>query len=133
MKKLGLILLLFCGITTISKAQQTIEAQVADSACVCLSMADTARIKTTPHAVKTECFSKAISQNAEAIRKNYQTEQRREDDLEKQGIGGSLFILVENELEKNCAAYQFLKKYLPSYRESSKAGNKMQKKNGGSK
>ena len=46
MKKLGLILLLFCGITTISKAQQTIEAQVADSACVCLSMADTARIKT---------------------------------------------------------------------------------------
>jgi len=133
MKKLGLILLLFCGITMVSKAQQSIEEQVADSTCACLAEADTARIQTTPRAVKTECFSKAIAQNSTAIRKNYQTEQRREDDLDKQGIGGSLLILVENELEKNCATYAILKKYLPSYREASKAGAKMEKKNGGSK
>ena len=131
MNKLGLILLFLCGIISVSKAQQTIEEQVADSACACLNTIDTVRVKSTPHAVKIDCFSKAIAQNSEAIKKNYKTEQRREDDRDKQGIGGSLFIKVENELKKSCEAYKFLKKHIPSYRESSKAGQKMQKKNGG--
>ena len=45
MNKLGLILLFLCGIISVSKAQQTIEEQVADSACACLNTIDTVRVK----------------------------------------------------------------------------------------
>lgn len=128
MKKLGLILMLFFGVTTISNAQMTIEGQVADSTCACLSLADSAKIVNNALAVKMQCFSEAVYKNADAIKRNYQTEQRREEDAEKLGIGGSLLISVENELLKTCPIYQTVANNLQSYRESGKAAEKMGEK-----
>ncbi len=128
MKKLGLILLLVIGITSLSKAQLSLEEQVADSACVCLNNVDTAQIIKFSNAIKMQCFSEAVAQNEVAIRKNYETEKRREEDAAKVGIGGSLLIKVENELAKSCEKYALVMKYQQSYRESSKAAEKMGEK-----
>jgi len=128
MKKLGLILLLVIGITSLSKAQLSLEEQVADSACVCLNNVDTAQIIKFSNAIKMQCFSEAVAKNEVAIRKNYETEKRREEDAGKVGIGGSLLIKVENELAKSCEKYALVTKYQQSYRESSKAAEKMGEK-----
>ena len=128
MKKLGLTLMLFFGVIAISNAQLTIEGQVADSTCACLNLADSVKIINNALAVKMQCFSEAVYKNSDAIKRNYQTEKRREEDAEKLGIGGSLLISVENELLKSCPIYQTVANNLQSYRESSKAAEKMSEK-----
>lgn len=128
MKKLGFILMLMFGISLTSNAQLSLEEQVADSTCACLNKADSVKIVNNALAVKMQCFSEAVYKNADAIKRNYETEKRREEDAEKLGIGGSLLISVENELLKSCAVYETVSKNLQSYRESSKAAEKMGEK-----
>jgi hypothetical protein len=128
MKKLAFTLFLFCGIFFTSNAQLTIEEQIADTACVCINRTDSAYIVSNASAVKMQCFSEALSKNETAIIKNYKTEQRSEADQEKAGIGGSLLINVENELLKTCPSYSIVVKNLGSFRESSKAAQRMEQK-----
>ena len=106
----------------------TIEEQIADTACVCINRTDSAYIVSNASAVKMQCFSEALSKNETAIIKNYKTEQRSEADQEKAGIGGSLLINVENELLKTCPSYSMVVKNLGSFRESSKAAQRMEQK-----
>lgn len=133
MKNLGLILLLFCGISSISKAQMTIEEQVADSACTCLSEIDTsqANIKGKINVLRMACMDKAIDQNKESIKKNYSTQQRKEEDQANAGIQGSLYIGVQKELAKNCPIYSVFQQKVTSYRAAGKAAASMSKKKDG--
>jgi len=87
--------------------ENTIEQQVADTACVCLSRIDTNTIKTALTGLKMQCLSKAIVKNQEAINKNFETEKRREEDLDKLGIRGSILIKVQNILTNSCPNYAF--------------------------
>jgi len=131
MKKTVAMLFLLFGITTISNGQLTIEEQVADTACVCLGKLDTAQIKTKANAIKMQCLNEAITKNQTAIQKTYASEQRREEDTEKMGIQGSLYIILQKELIKSCPIYVLFEKEIQTFREASKAGVSMQKKNGG--
>jgi hypothetical protein len=49
------------------------------------------------------------------------------------GIQGSLYINVQQELTLNCPIYSVFEKEIQTFREASKAGNAMEKKNGGTK
>lgn len=124
MKKLGLILLLFCGISSISKAQMTIEEQVADTACACMTKLDTAQIKANANVIKMQCLSEAIEKNKEAIQRNYATEARREEDAEKLGIRGSMLITVQNELTESCPIYALFEQKMQTQRQSGKGAAK---------
>ena len=133
MKKTATILFFVFGIISMSNGQMTIQEQVADTACVCLSKLDTAQIKANANAIKMQCLNEAITKNQTAIQKTYASEQRREEDTEKMGIQGSLYITLQHELIKSCPIYALFEKEIQTFREASKAGASMQKKNGGSK
>jgi hypothetical protein len=75
-----IVLAIFALITLTGKSQITLEQQIADSACVCLSAIDTAIIKSKSNALKMECLQKAMTQNHESIIKNMDTEKRKEED-----------------------------------------------------
>ena len=93
-------------ISTVSYSQISLEQQVADSACTCLSAIDTAKISSQGNGLKMACLQKAMIQNKEAIAKEYATTKRRDEDDQKIGIQGSLMIKVQNILSKNCEAYK---------------------------
>lgn len=118
MKKHLLLVLLTMGIWGFGKAQMTIEEQVADTACACLSKLDTADIKINANVVKMTCLREAIEKNNEAIQKNFATEKRREEDQEKIGIRGSLLIKVQNVLTKKCSVYAKFEQKMQTQRES---------------
>ncbi|MFT6716868.1 MAG: hypothetical protein ACJA0Q_001516 [Saprospiraceae bacterium] len=92
--------------STISYSQISLEEQVADSACACLSAIDTAKINSQSNGLKMACLQKAMIQNKESITKEYSTSQRKEEDQAKIGIRGSLMIKVQNILTKKCVAYK---------------------------
>ena len=133
MKKTATILFFIFGIITLSYGQMTIEEQVSDTACICLTKLDTAQIKANANAIKMQCLNEAITKNQIAIQKTYASEQRREEDADKMGIQGSLYITLQHELIKSCPIYALFEKEIQTFREASKAGASMQKKNGGSK
>ena len=93
------------GMMTASKGQMTIEEQVADTVCACLSSVNEHQIKANKNVIKMQCLSDGVSKNLVAIQKNYSTEQRREEDSDKMGIQGSLYIGIQKELKKNCPIY----------------------------
>ena len=111
----------------------SIEEQVADTACLCLSSLDTVQIKANANVIKMQCLNEAILKNQTAIQKNYATQKRREEDSDKMGIQGSLYITVQQNLIINCPIYALFEKEIQTYREASKAGDLMEKKNGGQK
>jgi hypothetical protein len=119
--------------SNLSKGQMNIEEQVADTACLCLSKLDSVQIKANANVIKMQCLNEAIVKNQTAIQKNYATQKRREEDSEKMGIQGSLYINVQQELTLNCPIYSVFEKEIQTFREASKAGNAMEKKNGGTK
>jgi hypothetical protein len=133
MQKTFLILISFLGMSNLSKGQMNIEEQVADTACLCLSKLDSVQIKANANVIKMQCLNEAIVKNQTAIQKNYATQKRREEDSEKMGIQGSLYINVQQELTLNCPIYSVFEKEIQTFREASKAGNAMEKKNGGTK
>ncbi len=133
MQKTILILISFLGMSNLSKGQMNIEEQVADTACFCLSKLDSVQIKANANVIKMQCLNEAIVKNQIAIQKNYATQQRREEDSEKMGIQGSLYINVQQELTLKCPIYAMFEKEIQTFREASKAGNSMEKKNGGTK
>lgn len=92
--------------SVISFSQSSIEQQVADSACICLSAIDTTKITSQGNGLKMACLQKAMIQNKESIAKEYATTKRKEEDEEKIGLQGSLMIKVQNILSKKCAVYQ---------------------------
>ena len=102
------VLIGLTGFTGFSQdnAPVSIEQQVADSACVCLSAIDSLKIKSQSNGLKMECLQKAMAQNQESIVKNMETEKRKEEDEQKLGIKGSLMIKVQNILAVQCAAYK---------------------------
>jgi hypothetical protein len=93
-------------ISMTSYSQVSLEQQVADSACTCLSLIDSAKINNQGNGLKMACLQKAMIQNKESITKEYATTKRRDEDEEKIGIQGSLMIKVQNILSKNCDAYK---------------------------
>ena len=118
MKKYLLVTFLTIGVWGFGMAQMTIEEQVADTACYCLSKLDTAEIKVNANVLKMACLRSAIEKNNDAIQKNFSTEQRREEDQDKLGIRGSLLIKVQNFLNKNCTVYARFEKKMQTQRES---------------
>ncbi len=118
MKKYLLVTLLTIGVWGFGMAQMTIEEQVADTACYCLSKLDTADIKINTNVLKMNCLTSAIEKNNAAIQKHFSTEQRREEDQDKLGIRGSLLIKVQNVLNKNCTVYARFEKKMQTQRES---------------
>lgn len=118
MKKHLLLVLLTMGIWGFGNAQMTIEEQVADTACDCLSRLDTAQIKVNANVLKMTCLREAVQKNNEAIQKNFATEQRKEEDQEKLGIRGSLLIKVQNVLTKKCPVYAKFEQKMQTQRES---------------
>ena len=129
MKKTLITLTFVLGILTISKGQMTIEEQVADTACACLSKVSESQIKANSNVIKMQCMSDAISKNQKAIQKNYSTQKRREEDSAKMGIQGSLYINVQQELKKNCPIFVLFERKVHSYRSAGRAGQSMEKKN----
>jgi hypothetical protein len=115
MKKL-ICALVFVLVSTVSFAQLTLEQQVADSTCTCLSAIDTVKINSQGNGLKMACLQKALIQNKEAITKEYSTTQRKEEDEAKRGLQGSLMIKVQNELSKNCAAYNLFQQKIQERR-----------------
>lgn len=101
-----------------ANAQESVEQQVADTACVCLSKLDTAAIKSKANILKMQCLNEAIVKNLEEIQKVAATEQRREEDQEKLGIRGSIQIKVQNILAENCEIYALFEQKLQTQRQS---------------
>ena len=101
-----LFTLLLALISTVSYSQLSLEQQIADSACTCLSAIDTAKISSQGNGLKMACLQKAMIQNKEAITKELSATKRRDEDEEKKGIQGSIMIKVQNILSKDCATYQ---------------------------
>ena len=128
MKKTLITLIFTMGILTVSKGQMTIEEQVADTVCACLSKVSKSQIKANKNVIKMQCLSEAVSKNLTTIQKNYSTEQRREEDSDKMGSQGSLYINVQKELKKNCPAYALFESKVHSYRSAGRAGQSMENK-----
>ena len=128
-KKTLTTLTFILGILTISKGQMTIEEQVADTVCACLSKVSENQIKASKNVIKMQCLSEGVSKNITAIQKNYSTEQRKEEDSENTGLQGSLYINVQKELKKNCSTYALFESKVHSYRSAGRAGQSMEKKN----
>lgn len=106
-----LMTLFFVVIVSITaSAQNSIEEQVADTACACLSAIDTAQISSGSNGLKMACLQEAMIKNNESIVKVYETEKRREEDEAKMGLKGSLMIKVQNILAVSCPAYQLFEK-----------------------
>ncbi len=105
-KPLLLLLMLLMLLSMSSFAQMSIEQQIADSACACISQIDTALINSKGNGMKITCLQKAMLQNEEAITKAYTTEKRKKEDEEKIGLKGSLMIKVQNILATKCRVYQ---------------------------
>jgi hypothetical protein len=93
-------------ISSVSYSQISLEQQVADSTCTCLSAIDTTKITSQGNGLKMACLQKAMIQNKESIAKEYATTKRRDEDEQKIGLQGSLMIKVQNILSKDCAAYK---------------------------
>jgi hypothetical protein len=129
MKKTLITLSFIIGILTISKGQMTIEEQVADTVCACLNSVNENQIKANRNVIKMQCLSDGVAKNLTAIQKNYSTEKRREEDAEKMGVQGSLYINVQKELKKNCPVYVLFESKVHSYRSAGRAGLSMEKKN----
>lgn len=107
---------LFLFSTTILGAQVSLEQQVSDTACVCLSAIDTSKISSKSNGYKMGCLQQAMLKNNETIIKHYTTEKRKEEDLEKMGIKGSLMIKVQNILSEQCKAYQIFERKVQARR-----------------
>jgi hypothetical protein len=107
-----LLLAILSGPT--SEGQQnsdiSIEHQVADTACLCLSKLDSVGINVKANALKNECLSQAIQKNQEAINKNFETKKRKEEEIGKIGVRGSILIKVQNVLSNSCPQYAILEK-----------------------
>lgn len=88
----------------------SIEYQVADTACVCLSKLDSILVDSKANALKKQCLSQAIQKNQEAINKNFETEMRKDAETEKIGVRGSILIKIQNVLSKSCPMYAFFEK-----------------------
>lgn len=121
MKRRVLLIMLTIGFWGFGKAQMTIEEQVADTACLCLSNLDTNQIKSNANVLKMSCLQQAIEKNNEAIQKNFKTEQRKEADQEKIGIQGSMLIKVQNVLTENCPVYAKFEQKMQTQRESGRS------------
>lgn len=121
MKRRVLLIMLTIGFWGFGNAQMTIEEQVADTACLCLSNLDTNQIKSNANVVKMACLQEAIQKNNEAIQKNFQTEQRKEEDQEKIGIQGSMLIKVQNVLTEKCPVYARFEQKMQTQRESGRS------------
>ena len=76
-----LVVLAIMTLPILGKAQESLEQQVADSACHCLASIDTTQIKS--NGLKMACLQKAMIQNNEAIVRELGTTQKREEDQEK--------------------------------------------------
>lgn len=100
--------LMLCGLSSFS--QQTIEDQVADTACACLDNIDSTKINSSSNGLKMACLQEAMIKNNESIIKTFETEKRREEDEEKRGLKGSLMIKVQNILAERCISYQLFEK-----------------------
>lgn len=94
------------GISPVLKSQISLEQQIADTACICLSALDTSNITSKSNGMKMACLQQAMIRNQENIRKQYETEMRKEEDEEKHGLKGSLMIKVQNILAEKCESYQ---------------------------
>lgn len=110
--------MLTIGFWGFGKAQMTIEEQVADTACLCLSKLDTNKIKSNANAIKMACLQEAIAKNQEAIQEDFKTEMRKEEDQEKLGLRGSMLIKVQNVLTKDCPIYARFEQKMQTQRES---------------
>ena len=104
--KYTLLLFLCFGLAPMLKSQISLEQQIADTACICLSALDTNDISSKSNGMKMACLQQAMIKNQENIRKQYETELRKEEDEEKHGLKGSLMIKVQNILAEKCASYQ---------------------------
>lgn len=118
MKQIAITFLLFFGLTAVSQAQLTIEEQVADTACACMSKLDTVQIKSNSNVIKMQCLREAIEKNQEAIMNNYATEQRSEEDQAKIGLRGSMLIKVQNVLIEKCGIYALFEQRMQMQRQS---------------
>lgn len=100
------LLLFALGMTfQVTIAQESLEAQVADTACICLNKIDSTQISSKGNGLKMACLQEAILKNQESIEKQHAQEQRKEEDEDKRGIRGSLMIKVQHILAEKCAAY----------------------------
>ena len=84
MKKYLLVTFLTIGVWGFGMAQMTIEEQVADTACYCLSKLDTAEIKVNANVLKMSCLRSAIEKNNDAIQiqcYDYSVESERQNHL----------------------------------------------------
>ncbi len=97
-------------ISSFAFGQNSIEDQVADTACACLSAIDSSKISSNSNGLKMSCLQQAMIKNQEAVLKNFETEKRKEEDEAKLGLKGSLMIKVQNVLVKRCAAYNLFEK-----------------------
>ena len=109
MKKV-LVFVFAIMISSFAIGQNTIEDQVADTVCACLSAIDSSKISSNSNGLKMACLQQAMIKNKEAILKNVETEKRREEDEAKLGLKGSLMIKVQNVLVKRCPAYNLFEK-----------------------
>lgn len=109
--KAFLCLLFFASVLSISAQDEvTIEQTVADTACACFSALDSSQISSAKAELKSKCLQEAILKNQENIAKNYATEQRKDDQLQKEGIQGSMLIKVQNILSESCPNYILFEK-----------------------
>lgn len=121
MKKL--LLLAFTFTLSIGlNAQDSIEDQVADTACACLSKIDTTTINSSTNGLKMICLQEAMIKNQESIIKVYETEMRREEDEAKLGLRGSLMIKVQNVLAVRCRVYQLIEQKVQAGRQAGRKG-----------
>lgn len=112
-----LLSLLLCLTFSLTYGQESIEAQVADTACICLSNIDSAQITSKGNGLKMACLQEAIIKNQEIIEKKHAEEQRKEEDEDKRGIRGSLMIKVQNILAEQCDAYGKFEKEIQEKRQ----------------
>jgi len=103
-------------ISSFAFGQSSIEDQVADTACICLSAIDSSKISSNSNGFKMACLQQAMIKNKEAVLKNFETEKRREEDEAKLGLKGSLMIKVQNVLVKRCSAYNLFEKKIQERR-----------------
>jgi hypothetical protein len=112
MKTILTIILMTSFFAIQAQDEITIEQTVADSACACFSALDSSQISSAKASLKSKCLQEAIQKNQENITKNYETEQRKDDQLQKEGIQGSMLIKVQNILSQSCPNYILFEKRL---------------------
>lgn len=88
------------------KEELSIESQVADSVCICLSKIDSNQLNVSSNALVSNCLQQGITKNKEAIEKEHKNNRKDESQLLKEGISSSLLIRVQNVLSLNCSSYK---------------------------